>query len=237
MRQVTARKRTAILIVAAVVLGACEDRGTHVFEMPACDGTARVLVLKVPDGYRYEKEDRRVREDLPRDDAARYEFFREPLNATYPDFLPRETADKASEALTFAKLGDPRIPTAWIVRSDANEFYRSRDKGPPEQTADGKYWVYPDKVARSGRPSMDGMNHFVPKGEEKRTLILCQDEGKNEFPTTGRCSVQRLLSRREASCITVGFRIPAEDLSQWQELADRLESRVWAMASLRDSPK
>jgi hypothetical protein len=228
------RSRLAALVVATGALGACSKN--VVYEFPSCvQGSSAVSVLTVPKDYGV-SGDRRINERVPPEDPGRVSFFRTYLFTTYPDFAPRATAGEEARARTQQALGDPEIATAWIVHGDALAFHLSRDaQTPREESPDGRYWVYPDRFARAGKPSYDRMNHFLPKETGSNVLITCQDRGDNALPVDGpRCTVEsRMLQPPQLACLTVGYRIAPRDLPRWREIDEALKNRVRGFASER----
>jgi hypothetical protein len=221
-------------IAAALLATVAAAAQEVVYEFPSCQrGSKDIQVLAVPSSYGV-SGDRRINERVPPADPGRVTFFRTYLFATYPDFEPLATASAEQKNQTQQALGDAAIPGAWVIHGDGNSFYRARDTAPPEESPDGRYWVFPDRAFRAGRPSGDAMNHFVPK-DRGDVLIMCADRGDNSLPTSGaRCIVQSLVAQPpQLACITVGYRIPPEDLTRWRELDARLQSKVKSMTRQR----
>lgn len=207
-----------------------------VHEFPSCERNSEVTkVLAIPATYGGDGGDRRINERVPRGHPERVTFFRTYLFTTYPDFEPLESASPEARERTRAALGGLSVATAWVIYGNGIEFYLARDKLPPDETPDGKYWVYPDRIARSGRPSHDRVNNFLPKNTGRDVLIRCADSGDNALPRgPQRCTVHALMTETpDLACVTIGFRIPADDLGHWEAVERRVKAKVRSMITER----
>jgi hypothetical protein len=233
----------AAFLGLSLSLAACADSTR--LEFPSCDRPSTAIeVLTIPNSYGLDKGDKLVDTSLPADDVRRVAFYTTHLFTTYPSFDPLATATSQEKADTQAALGDPRASAAWLTYGNGIEFPLFRDlrpesgqtQAPPAlETPDGAYWLYPDRFARSGRPSHDRMNHYYPKDRHRSVVIECLDRGDNGLPTSGpRCKVLSLFTEKPAlSCLTIGFRIRPEDLPNWREFDARLKQKIESMLTER----
>ena len=226
----------ACLVLAALLPGLASGGQNVVYEFPSCVRDSGVVkVLTMPATYGDIGGDRRINNRFAPGEPGHVTFFRTYLFTTYPDFEPLASASEEAKARTKAALGAASIASAWVIYGNGIEFYLARDKSPPEETPDGKYWVYPDRIARAGRPSHDRMNNFLPKHTGRDVLIRCADQGENALPRgPQRCTVHALMTETpDLACVTVGFRIPAEDLADWASVERRLKQKVRSMLTER----
>lgn len=220
------------LLVCCLHLCSCSE--TDGYEFPSCDQHDNaILTLSVPKSY-WASGDGLVK---PQSGIGQ-SFVQAYLFTTYPEFDALSKASDEQKRRTEAAMGNAPIPSAWVSYGNGIEFYLARDRlrgTAPEESSDGKYWVYPDSVLRAGKPSYDGMNNYLPKDTDRNVLIRCADRGVNSLPSTGfRCYVLSLMVETpDLSCVTVGFRIPPEDLGNWRERDAQLKRKLRSMISRR----
>jgi hypothetical protein len=167
------------------------------------------------------------------------------LYSTYPEYEPIQTATPEQLFRTEKALFNLEIATlVFRYGTAAGSLYGASHElnGVPEhknyrvreESADKKYWVYPDVLYRRGLTLSQGM-YFLPKETNFDVLISCADLGKNEFPPPHyRCSVySKFVEEPGLACMSVEYRISAADADRWREIDKTVKSKLRSMMTTR----
>jgi hypothetical protein len=163
------------------------------------------------------------------------------LYGTYPDYLPlgdkswRDTKENTASkergelvyqfgTLEYHRNLTHRIPPMADFsdteqeRKEKHFTYRVR-----EESKDGKFWVYPfprNNQLPLGYSDAKEWIYFVPKGEEKTTVITCKNDGNDSWRKDFHCFVNSNFNKDtpHLSCRSLTYRIHPNDIYNWRDI-------------------